>query len=290
MEDITKLLLRYRALLKSKSKIMFKGKYLISFITSRPEISKSREELVHIIRTHFANANSAETYIIAQNNKGYVFGDDSHKYMFLDAYLAQQSKNSKILNLRHVETYFSSDLPVFFAPEKNKHPLLAQPLEILRRSRQLIDRYIAAVREKPQSSVAMAQRSKSDPIVEQYIQLVHLLPFIDAKALIDDINFRKAFMSELLTVMKFYMLLDINKEPGVNISVLSSKKMRSFSKYYFNIAGTTLSLKNIEKIALHGGKSYEKKLIRRSCFGFLAAPSSNKNATCSCDINKRFLD
>lgn len=288
MEDVTRLVLRYRVLLKAKGKSVFKGKYFVSYMASRPEVYYSREELVSLIRTHYASASSPETYIIADGNKGYEFGDNDHKYTFLDIYLAQLSKNPKVINLRHIDSYFSADLPVFYLREHENHPLLSDPMEILKKLRMLIDKYISKPKDKPMSSVGWARISKNEPVIEQCVQLAHLLPFINPKVLLDDLNSRRVFMLDLSAVMKFYILIEKHIEPSVDALSRDSRAMKAFNQYQFNIAGTNLFLKDVEKIIYNSSQDSHSKIAKQSCFGFLGKNHSEHRAEVSHDINRKF--
>lgn len=284
--------LEFRTYLKVKRKTAFRLDSLVDYFFYTPfqTCKRSREELTKLIVDNFADVRKPLAYILPQKVQNEGETPSKAEFIFLEDQIIKLAKKPNVLNVSRLKRYFESELPVFYNKEYQKHELLTQPFALMGKITKLLDLVIKAVAKTPQA-LSLKDVAPKLELTEQFIQLVHLLPFIDPQTLISDPQKGQSFFVDLYNVMRIHGFVEYSKIAMLKDSDIIKQDSKVYTSFYYSVAGVNLNLVDLKYNLLKfkcGGRSDDQPRTNSWLF-FCKSKSTTPKAFKALDYRQRLV-
>lgn len=261
-----------------KSKPVFAGKDLVSFILDFPDfyISKTRSEIVEMLKVELANPNHQNACILPYNCSKQSFDDSSIRFVLLGGYVKISKTKLNVLNTLMFNNLFGDDLPAVYHLKHNNFDLVDDSAGFVQKLNVIISQVFTTGLKSTNNPHYPLVFNNNSAAVNRYYQLINYLPFMRIRALMTDSDLRKSFFINLYNSMSLHM--DTHLYEGLKANepkLVLEKKVRTQS--YYNIAGSNYSLDNIRTDVL--GCSTKRKAQNKKTRCFLASLFLKRNNT-----------
>lgn len=237
----------FRAYLNSKRRVEFTLNDMAEYLSGMPfqKPTKSKDEYIHLIKQELADCSKPLAHVVPIKNSKEEIKPSKTKIVMLEDYIRIKGSKRSVLNCAKSEKYFSGQLPVFYNREYHKHEVLTTPLILMEKIVNSLDRdlrmQVRQVGNPPLLKDVLLCVAPS----ERFIQLIHLLPFIDPKQIITDKAAGQQFFTELYNVMRLHILMSQNANNLNKSRIAITEDATIYQNYHYNVAGVNLCLNDI---------------------------------------------
>lgn len=285
--------LEFRIYLSTKKKKSFTITELMNYFFRKPfgKSKKSQDEVLNLLKTEVANMAKSLSYIVPKSCPTEGIDFKKTKFVFLEDHIKQCAKKRSVLNTAQLNKYFEHELPVFYNKEYMKHGLLIDPISLVEKINRVIEHSFETIRTQANGPVDIRQAASSLSLSEQFIQLVHLLPFIDPKDIIQERKKGQSFFIRLYNVLRIHATIEFSKANSLSDADISNECSSIYQNYYYNVAGVNLTAYDIKYKLLECVKPYVKSSMPSffSCFGCGAGKVLSKTRLKMCDYRRRLV-
>lgn len=262
----------FRSFLKATKEVEFTLDGMANYFTNTPfqKIKKSKNELIDIIKTEFADVGKPLAHIVPVTNYKKGISITRTQFMLLEDYIRVSTRAKSVLNCSNFGKYFIDRLPVFYNSEYRLHESLTTPLILLQKITWALECDMQAYISKALSPPKLGDLLPNVKLSEKFVQLIHLLPFIDPQSIMSDKATGHQFFVGVYNIMRLHILTELSKSmPSKNRTTLLSDTA-VYQQFYYNIAGVNLCLNDIRYgiLGIHEPDEKSNKNMKTSwiCF------------------------
>lgn len=262
----------YRNYLRVRNRTEFTLLQLVDHIYCKPfgSSKRTKDEILKLLTTEFVNTTKPMAFVIPKKGNLDSFRAKETRLALLEDYIRAKISKKKVLNARRVDKYFEVQLPVFYNKEYHKHDLLQRPSVLVGKIARSIQSSINLNGLTQTSRIKINEAIPNIQFTEQFIQLIHLLPFIDPASIMADKAKGQLFFINLYNILRLHAIVEYSKLSTIRESDIQSESSQIYNGLYYNIAGDNFSLNDIKYNILQVKTKNEVKKPYHSLSDFYA--------------------
>lgn len=251
--------LDYRNYLHTQKKTELTANELANYLRRKPfgQGKLSRHDIAEIMMANYLNVGNSVSHIVPKKSSSKPINPQTTKLLFLEDYIRLCARNKQTLNTRGLSRYFDRDLPVFYNNAYLKHDLLNSPTTLILKICVEFEKQIESCTRNLSKPLRLSEIAKKVQLSEIFVQLVHLLPFINPKTLIEDQIKGQAFWVGLYNILRLHAIIENSRKGEISDNLLLDENSKLYKRTFYCVAGMNITTKDI-KYGLLGAQSSRK--------------------------------